>query len=63
MRTFIWVLVQGNIRYPLWLTKAVSDVAVCQKVLGVCGIVFEFLTELTDENTQVSAFISEAGAT
>jgi len=43
----------------LWLAKAVSDVAVCQDVNWVCGVVFEFFTDLTDENAQIRAFASK----
>jgi hypothetical protein len=44
----------------LWLAKAVSDVAVCQDVNRIRGIVCQFPAQLTDENTQICALISEA---
>src|ERR1700760_1924699 len=47
----------------LWFAKAVPNVAVSEQIGWVCRIVFEFLTEVTDENPQISAFIAEAGTT
>jgi hypothetical protein len=49
--------------YHLWLAKAISDVAVGQDINWVCRVVFQFLADLTDENSKVSAFISEARTT
>jgi hypothetical protein len=49
--------------HRLCLAKAISDVAVGQDINWVCGVVFQFLADLTDENPKVSAFVSEARTT
>jgi len=39
----------------LWLAKAVSNVAVCQDITWIRGIVFEFLAKLANEGTETPA--------
>jgi hypothetical protein len=49
--------------HQLWLAKTVSDVAISQNVSWVGSVVLQFLTDLTDENANIRAFVSEAGTT